>query len=66
MRINREKLTMAMVRACMNAADLEKESGLKRPTLNAAIGGRNVRPKTLGLISNALKVDPLDLLEKEA
>lgn len=66
MRMNKEKLQISMIKACMNTGDLEKETGLKRPTLNNAIGGRNISPKTFGLISNALKVDPMDLIEKEA
>lgn len=66
MKLNKEKLQLSMVRACMNTGDLEEKTGLKRPTLNNAIVGRNISPKTFGLISAALNVDPMDLLEKEA
>lgn len=65
MKLNKEKLQISMARACMNTVDLEKKTGLKRPTLNNAITGRSISPKTLGLISAGLSVDPSELLESE-
>ena len=62
---NRRKLEIAMAAKCMNTMDLQKFSGLPRPTLNNVIGGRNVRPATLGVVAKALKVDVTEILEDE-
>ena len=64
MKANRERLELAMAEACMSVAALQRASGLPRPTLNNVIGGRNVRPATLGKVARALGVEPVMLLEK--
>lgn len=64
MKANRERLEMAMARACLSTAELAEKSGLRRPTLNGVIVGRNVRPDTLGKVARALNVDPEELLEE--
>lgn len=63
MKANRRKLEIAMAKACMNADDLQKASGLPRPTVNNVISGRNVRPGTIGRLAKALNVDVTDFLE---
>ena len=63
MKVNRQKLELAMARACMNTADLPEAAQLPRPTVNNAITGRNVRPATVGRIARALGCDPADILE---
>ena len=65
MNVNRKKLQLAMARACMSSDDLTKSSGLPRPTVNNAISGRSVTPKTLGRIAQALNCDPADIMEGE-
>ena len=40
MKADRKKLEIAMANSCMNAEDLQKESGLPRPSLNNVIIGR--------------------------
>lgn len=65
MKIDRQKLLLAMARACMSPADLQTATQLPRPTLNNAMGGRGIRPGTLGKIAKALNVDPAELIEKE-
>ena len=65
MKVDRQKLKLAMARACMNAADLPAAAGLPRPTVNNAITGRSVRPATAGRIARALGVDVTDILEEE-
>ena len=65
MKVNRQKLEMAMARACMNSAELPKAADLPRPTVYNAITGRNIRPATLGKIAKALGVDPADIIEQE-
>ena len=52
-----------MANSCMNAEDLQKESGLPRPSLNNVISGRSVRPGTIGRVAKALKVNVTDILE---
>ena len=65
MKVNRDKLELAMARACMNAADLAQEAELPRPTVNNVIVGRSVRTGTVGRIAKALGVDVLDIIELE-
>ena len=63
MKADRKKLEIAMSNSCMNAEDLQKESGLPRPSLNNVISGRSVRPGTIGRVAKALKVNVTDILE---
>ena len=64
MKVNRQKLDLAMARACMQTADLPKAAQLPRPTVNNAIVGRSVRPATVGKIARALGVDVADIIEE--
>lgn len=64
MKVVRQKLELAMARACMNSADLPAASGLPRPTVQNAIVGKSIRPATLGRIARALGVDPAELIEE--
>ena len=63
LKIQRSKLEIAMARACMNADDLRKAAEMPRPTLNNAISGRGVSPKTAGRIAHALGIDVMELVE---
>lgn len=65
MKADKEKLFLAMARACMNTGDLEKKAGLPRPTVDNVICGRSVRPGTLGRVAKALGVDPREIVEKD-
>ncbi len=64
MRANREKLVVAMARACMNTEDLAASAEMPRPTVNNVITGRSVRPGTLGKIARALGVDVTEIMEE--
>lgn len=64
MKANRDKLVLAMARACMNTEDLAELAGMPRPTVNNVITGRNVRPGTLGKIARALRVDVTEIMDK--
>lgn len=64
MKVNRQKLELAMARACMDSKDLPMAAQLPRPTVNNAIVGKSVRPGTLGRIAKALNCDPADILEE--
>lgn len=65
LKVNKQKLQLAMARACMNSADLPKAAGLPRATVQNAIVGKGVRPGTLGKIAKALGVDPVEIMETE-
>lgn len=65
MKVNRQKLYLAMARACMTSAELPKAAGLPRPTVQNAVVGKSVRPATLGKIAKALGVDPVEIIEVE-
>lgn len=65
MKVNRQKLELAMARACMNSADLPAAAGLPRPTVQNAIVGKGKRPGTLGRIAKALGVDPAEIIGEE-
>ena len=60
---NKDKLVLAMARACMNTEDLAVSAEMPRPTVNNVITGRNVRPGTLGRIARALGVDVAEIME---
>ena len=64
MKANRERLEMAMARACMSMPELARLADMPRPTLNGVFSGRNVRPATLGKVARALGVQVEDLLEE--
>lgn len=63
MKVNRQKLELAMARACMNTADLQKVAEMPRPTINNALVGRDVRTATVGRIARALGVDVTEIID---
>lgn len=66
MKANREKLTLAMARACMNPADVAKMADMPVQTVNRVLLERGIRPATLGKIARALGVDVLDIIEERS
>lgn len=62
---DRNKLTLAMARACLNPADLAKAAEMPVQTVNRVLLGRSVRPATLGRIAKALGVDPAEIIKEE-
>lgn len=63
MKANRDKLELAMARACLTPSELAGLAKMPRPTLNGVIRGRNVMPATLGRVARALGVPVESLLE---
>lgn len=63
MKTNRKKLELAMARACMSTSDLQKATGMPRPTINNAISGRGIRPSTMGRIAKALGTDVTAIID---
>lgn len=60
---NRQKLELAMARACVNTDDLQRAAEMPRPTVNNVISGKSVRPATLGRIAKALEVDVTEIID---
>lgn len=66
MTINSARLTLAMSRACMSSADLQKEAEISDVTLcKIRNGTQKPRPATVGRIARALGVDPTEIIEQE-
>ena len=57
-------LQIAMARNCMNTVDLQKTTGMPRPTVDNVVSGKNVRPGTVGRIAKALGVDVTEIIEQ--
>ena len=66
MKISKKKIEIAMARNCMNTVDLQKTTGMPRPTVDNVISGKNARPGTVGRIAKALGVDVMDIIEQWA
>ena len=64
MKVNKDKLLLAMSRACMDSRELAEKARLPRPTLNNAIAGKGVRPSTMGRIAKALGIDLQEALKE--
>ena len=65
MKANREKIELAMARACMGMSDLVLATKMPEPTVKNVRLGRSVRPATLGRVAKALGVDPSKLIDTE-
>lgn len=61
--INKNKLELALARACLNQRDLRK-IGISNHTMLRATKGENITPKTVGKVAKALGVDVADILEE--
>lgn len=65
MKADRNKLRLAMARACMNPQDLAKAAEMPPQTVNGVLRGRSVRPATIGRIAKALGVDVAEIVKEE-
>lgn len=65
MKVDRQKLELAMARACMNTSDVVKGSGMPESTVKNVVSGKGVKPATLGRVAKALGIDPADIIAKE-
>ena len=65
MKANRDKLLLAMARACMNPQDLAKAAEMPPQTVNGVLRERSVRPGTIGRIAKALGVDVAEIVKEE-
>lgn len=63
MKLDKNKLDIAMARVCISACDLCKMAGVSRPNLHKMHKGGNCQPRTIGKIAKVLNVDVLDILK---
>lgn len=66
MKANKQKVAIAMARACINRNELQELAGVGMSQVKAMISGKNVKPSTFGKICKALGVDVMELLETES
>lgn len=65
MKASKEKLNIAMARACVDVGDIVEKTQMPAPTVHNVMTGRSVRPCTIGKIARALGVDVTEILEEE-
>ena len=65
MKLNKQKLEIAMARAKFNRDELAEKAELPKTTVYSAYGRCYCRPATAGKIAEALDVDVTEILEDE-
>ena len=65
MRPNKDVILLYMARRGMTQQELARASKVPPRTLNDVMTGKSVRPKTLGKVAKALRVDPAELVIPE-
>lgn len=65
MKINKARLNLAMLRACMNPKEISNKAGISYPAFQRARNHAEVKPATIGRIAKALGIDPAEIIEKE-
>ncbi len=66
MKINFQKLQIAMANACMNKGDLADAAGISRISVSKYFSGkRTPSPKTIGKIAKALNVPVTEIIEAQ-
>lgn len=65
MHIDPKKVQLLMARRCMNKKSLAETAGITPLTVSKAISGRNARTDTVGLLAQALGVDPSQIIKEE-
>lgn len=66
MKINKQKLQLAMANACLNMDDLAALAEVSRVSISKYLSGlRNPKPKTIGKIAKALNVPVENLIDVE-
>ena len=63
MRLNITKVRLLMAKLLISQASLAAKAGISRQTMSAVMNGRNCRPELLGKISNALGVEPEEIID---
>ena len=64
MRINKEKLELALAKEMMDCKELSERVGITQESISKIRAGKqNPRPATVGKIANALNVSVEDIIE---
>lgn len=66
MRIDEQKLQIALATACMNPYDLCKKINIQYGTYRRISAGNNCKPATVGKIAKALNVSVEQLIDLES
>ena len=65
MHIDPKKVQLLMARKCLSMKGLSEVSGVTPLTISKVINGRNARTDTVGLLAQALSVDPSEIIKEE-
>ena len=65
MKINKQKVEIAMARECINTFDLCKAVEMKYQQFRKIFNGNSCKPATAGRIAAALGVDVTEIIETE-
>lgn len=64
MKVNKQKLQIAMANKCLTIGELANMAGVSRISISKYLSGlRNPKPKTLGKIAKVLNVTVEDLID---
>ena len=64
MKLNRDKVNIAMARKKMNATDLAKAYGVSRARLNVILNSQVLTPVCAGRVADALGVDVTEIIDQ--
>lgn len=67
MKLDKNRLSLELARACLTITELCAKAGVPYPSLAPVLAGKyDPKPKTVGKLARALGVDVTELLEQEA
>lgn len=64
MRLNRDKVDIAMARNKMNATDLAKAYGVSRARMHVILNSQSLTPICAGRVAEALSVDVTEIIDQ--
>ncbi len=64
MKLNRDKVNIAMARKKMNATDLAKAYGVSRARMNVILNSQVLTPVCAGRVADALGVDVTEIIDQ--
>ncbi len=65
MKVDKQKLELAMANACLNPYDLCRAIEIQYQTYRRISNGSNCKPATIGKIAKALGINVIEILEEE-
>lgn len=63
MKLNKNKIEIAMANKKLSIAKLSERYGASRSRINVIMNSRNVTPATAGRLADALEVDVTEIIE---